>query len=220
MREWPQPASPMTTLPPETIRELLSPYLAASHLTDGLIGQLSIYLDLLIRWNARVNLTAIRRPEEIVQRHFGESLFTGAHLTARLKDGADLLDYGSGAGFPGLPIQLLLPGVRVTLAESQAKKVAFLREVIRILELKTEIWPRRAEDLPPSRRFDAVTLRAVDQMALSIDSATGLLGENGWLTALVGRDTDATGAEEFTLPGSEHRRLLMWRYVPRGTSAE
>jgi 16S rRNA (guanine527-N7)-methyltransferase len=210
----------MATLPPETIRELLSPCLASSGLTDELIGQLSAYLDLLIRWNARVSLTAIRRPEEIVRRHFGESLFTGAHLAARLEDGAELLDYGSGAGFPGLPIQLLLPGVRVTLAESQAKKVAFLREVIRVLDLKAEVWPRRVEDLPPSRRFDAVTLRAVEQMALSVDSATGLLQDNGWLAALVGRDADGTGAEEFILPGSEHRRLLMWRYVPRGTSAE
>jgi 16S rRNA (guanine527-N7)-methyltransferase len=210
----------MATLPPETIRELLSPYLASSNLTEELLGQLSAYLDLLLRWNARVNLTAIRRPEEIVRRHFGESLFTGAHLAARLEDGAELLDYGSGAGFPGLPIQLLLPGVRVTLAESQAKKVAFLREMIRVLDLKAEVWPRRVEDLPPSRRFDAVTLRAVEQMALSVDSATGLLRENGWLAALVGREADGTGAEEFILPGSEHRRLLMWRYVPRGTSAE
>ena len=210
----------MATLPPETIRELLSPYLPTSGLTDELIGQLSTYLDLLIRWNARVSLTAIRHPEEIVQRHFGESLFTGAHLAERLKDGAKLLDYGSGAGLPGLPIQLLLPGVHVTLAESQAKKVAFLREVIRVLGLKTEVWPRRAEDLPASRRFDAITLRAVDRMALSLDSATGLLRENGWLAALVGRDADGIGAEEFTVPGSEHRRLLIRQYVPRGTSSE
>lgn len=210
----------MATLPPETIRELLSPYLSSSQLTDDLIGQLSTYLDLLIRWNARVSLTAIRRPEEIVQRHFGESLFTGAHLAAQLEDGANLLDYGSGAGFPGLPIQLLLPGVRVTLAESRAKKVAFLREVIRVLDLKTEVWPQRAEELPPSRRFDAITLRAVDRMALSLDSAGKLLRENGWLAALVGREADVAGAEEFILPGSEHRRLLILRYVPRGTSAE
>lgn len=213
----------MATLPPETIRNLLSPYLAAtnltsSNLTDELIAQLSTYLDLLIRWNARVSLTAIRRPEEIVQRHFGESLFTGAHLAPRLKEGAELLDYGSGAGVPGLPIQLLLPHVQVTLAESQAKKVAFLREVIRVLDLKTDVWPRRGEEL--SRRFDAITLRAVDRMALSLNSAAGLLRENGCLAALVGRDADGAGAEEFILPGSEHRRLLMWRYVPRGTLPE
>jgi 16S rRNA (guanine527-N7)-methyltransferase len=155
----------------------------------------------------------------MVRRHFGESLFTGAHLASRLQDGATLLDYGSGAGFPGLPIQLLLPNFRVTLAESQARKVAFLREVIRVLGLTTEVWPRRAEDFPASRRFDAVTLRAVDRMAISLDEAAGILQEDGWLAALVGRDIDDEGAEEYALPESDHRRLLLWRNVPRGTSA-
>ncbi len=84
-----------------------------------LIPKLSLYLDLLLKWNARTNLTAIRDPEEIVRRHFGESLFTAAHLPAA----QTLLDFGSGAGFPGLPIALFLPQLRVTLAESQNKKV-------------------------------------------------------------------------------------------------
>lgn len=207
----------MSTLPAGTIRELLSPYLASSHLSDELVGQLSTYLDLLIRWNARISLTAIRQPEEMVQRHFGESLFTGAHLASRLQPGATLLDYGSGAGFPGLPIQLLLPSLRVTLAESQARKVAFLREVIRVLGLESEVWPRRVEEMPASRRFDAVTLRAVDRMAISMNEASGILQENGWLAALVGRGVDGAEAEEFPVPGSEHRRLLLWRNVPRGT---
>jgi 16S rRNA (guanine527-N7)-methyltransferase len=207
----------MSTLPAEAIRELLSPYLASSNLTDELIGQLSTYLDLLVRWNARVSLTAIRRPEEMVQRHFGESLFTGEHLASRLNDGATVLDYGSGAGFPGLPIQLLLPNLRMTLAESQARKVAFLREVIRVLGLDSVVWPRRVEDMPASRRFDAVTLRAVDRMAISLNDAGGILQEDGWLAALVGRNVEGTGAEDFLIPGSEHRRLLLWRNVPRGT---
>lgn len=207
----------MSTLPAETIRDLLSPYLESSFLTDELIGQLSTYLDLLVRWNARVSLTAIHRPEEMVQRHFGESLFTGEHLAGRLQPGATLLDYGSGAGFPGLPIQLLSPNLRVTLAESQARKVAFLREVIRVLDLEAEVWPRRVEELPASRRFDAVTLRAVDRMAISLNEAAGILHENGWLAALVGRNVDGAEAEEYAVPGSEHRRLLIWRNVPRGT---
>lgn len=207
----------MSTLSAGTIRELLSPYLPSSRLTEELIGRLSTYLDLLVRWNARVSLTAIRRPEEMVQRHFGESLFTADHLAVRLQNGAALLDYGSGAGFPGLPIQLLLPEVLVTLAESQARKVAFLREVIRVLGLEAEVWPRRVEEMPASRRFDAVTLRAVDRMAISLNEASGVLHEDGWLAALVGRDIDGTGAEEFPVPASEHRRLLLWRNVPRGT---
>src|ERR1039457_4759140 len=102
---------------PETLTALLTPY---ATVTPSLASQLLTYLDLILKWNARFNLTAIRTPEDIVRRHFGESLFAAAHLGPC----ATLLDYGSGAGFPGLPTQLLRPDVQVTLAESRAKKAA------------------------------------------------------------------------------------------------
>lgn len=213
----------MAVLPNETIQGLLAPYLTGfgtGELPDSLIGQVSEYLDLLTRWNARVSLTAIRRPEEIVERHFGESFFTGAQLASRLPDGAELLDYGSGPGFPGLPIQMLLPGLRVTVAESQAKKVAFLREVIRTLELGAEVWPRRVEEMPSERRFDAVTMRAVEKMAATVEQGAERAREGGWVAALVGAGIELAGSEELLIPGSEHRRLLLWRNVPRGTLAE
>ena len=212
----------MAALSNETIRELLQPYVApfaTVELSDSLIGQVSEYLDLLLRWNARVSLTAIRRPEEIIQRHFGESFFTAGHLAGRLHTGSELLDYGSGPGFPGLPIQMLLPEVRVTVAESQARKVAFLREVIRTLGLSAEVWPRRVEEMPGERRFDAVTLRAVEKMAETVDDAAARVREGGWMATLVGSGIEIGEAEEFLIPGSEHRRLLLWRNVPRGTSA-
>jgi 16S rRNA (guanine527-N7)-methyltransferase len=212
----------MAALSNDEIRTLLGPYVvplgSAVSLSDGLIGQVSEYLDLLIRWNARVSLTAIRRPEEMVERHFGESFFTGATLAARLADGAELLDYGSGPGFPGLPIQMLVPKARVTVAESQAKKVAFLREVIRTLGLSAEVWPHRVEEMPPERQFDAVTLRAVEKMAAAVEGASARVREGGWVAALVGGGIEVPGAEEFLIPKSEHRRLLLWRNVPRGTT--
>ena len=210
----------MATLPDETIQQLLEPYLApfgGGMLSTPLIAQVSEYLDLLIRWNARVSLTAIRHPEEIIQRHFGESFFTAAHLATRLNPGTEVLDYGSGPGFPGLPIQMLLPSIRVTVAESQAKKVAFLREVIRTLGLQAEVWPRRVEEMPSNRRFNAVTMRAVEKMATTVEDAATRVREGGWVAALVGSAIEVTGAEEFLIPGSEHRRLLLWRNVPRGT---
>ncbi len=143
------------------------PYLPA--LRAGLAAQLSVYLRLLLKWNARTNLTAIRDPEQIVQRHFGESLFAGLHLSPET---ATLLDLGSGAGFPGLPIALLRPDIAVTLAESQNKKAAFLREAVRTLDLKNvEVWASRAESLPAERQFDTVTLRAVDNMAAALAAA-------------------------------------------------
>ena len=206
----------MAALSNETIRALLKPYVSAE-LSDGLIGQVSEYLDLLIRWNGRISLTAVRRPEEMIERHFGECLYTGAHLASRLPAGSTLLDYGSGPGFPGLPIQMLLPGIQVTVAESQAKKVAFLREVIRTLGLEAEVWPRRVEEMVVDRRFDAVTMRAVEKMATTVEDATARVCEGGWLAALVGSGIQVAGSEELLIPGSEQRRLLVWRNIPRGT---
>jgi 16S rRNA (guanine527-N7)-methyltransferase len=158
-------------LTPDLIAKLLEPYVslpigqAVGVATEEdawpeIYSQLVIYLELILKWNARMNLTAIRTPEEIVRRHFGESLFVGAHLGAC----GTLLDFGSGAGFPGVPIQLLRPEVLVTLAESHGKKAAFLHEVVRSLGLQSEVWTGRVEAMPAERRFDTVVLRAVDEM--------------------------------------------------------
>jgi 16S rRNA (guanine527-N7)-methyltransferase len=152
------------------IATLLTVYLAPVPPPKNMMPRLSTYLDLLLKWNARTNLTAIRDPEEIVRRHFGESLFAGQNLGTPLPD--TLLDLGSGAGFPGLPIALLHPDLPVTLAESQNKKATFLREVVRTLELpNVEVWAARAESLPPARQFHTVTLRAVDNMAAAVTAA-------------------------------------------------
>ena len=112
-----------------------------------LYRQLSNYLDLLLKWNARTNLTAIWEPEEIVRRHFGESLFAGRQVGAA----KTLLDFGSGAGFPGIPMQLLWPEMAVMLAESQGKKAAFLREAVRTLGLRSQVWAGRVEKMPVRR---------------------------------------------------------------------
>jgi 16S rRNA (guanine527-N7)-methyltransferase len=155
----------MPTLSENEIALLLTPYLTPPH---AILLRLSLYLDLLLKWNARTNLTAIRDPEEIVRRHFGESLFAAQHLNPAT---TTLLDLGSGAGFPGLPIALLHPEIAVTLAESQNKKATFLREAVRTLGIPVEIWSARAETMPETRQFHTVTLRAVDNMAAAIAAA-------------------------------------------------
>jgi 16S rRNA (guanine527-N7)-methyltransferase len=155
----------MPTLSEHEIATLLAPYLDAP---ASILPKLSLYLDLLLKWNARTNLTAIRDPEEIVRRHFGESLFAARHLAPEI---TTLLDFGSGAGFPGLPIALLRPEIAVTLAESQNKKASFLREVVRNLGLSTKIWPSRVEDMPAASLFHTVTLRAVDNMSAALIAA-------------------------------------------------
>lgn len=180
--------------------ELPAPKLAQTPLPE-LLPRLSAYLDLLLRWNARTNLTAVRDPEAMVSRHFGESLFAGRLLATVLQPGETVLDFGSGAGFPGLPLALLLPELHVTLAESQGKKAAFLQEAVRTLGLKTEVWPRRTELMPAGRLFTAVTLRAVDKMDDALQQARTRVTPGGWMLAL-SADSAATSV---LIPGTIQR---------------
>lgn len=162
----------------DSLGKLLKQYvnLPGSAVADLLAGgvdwpdihnKLLIYLELILKWNARINLTAIREPEEIVRRHFGESLFVGFHLGKC----ETLLDFGSGAGFPGIPVQLLRPDVQVTLAESSHKKAAFLNEVVRSLNLPTQVWSGRVEAMPAEQQYDVVAMRAVNRMERAVAEA-------------------------------------------------
>jgi 16S rRNA (guanine527-N7)-methyltransferase len=187
----------MSTLSESAIADLLSPYL--DRCSASLYSQLSAYLDLLLKWNARTNLTAIRDPEEIVRRHFGESLFAAQHIGHP----NTLLDFGSGAGFPGLPIALLRPDTQVTLAESQNKKATFLREVVRTLNLpNVEVWAARAETMPADRRFHTVTLRAVDDMEAALPAARARTATGGQLAILTTIQISSAG-RTIALPNSK-----------------
>ena len=196
----------MTALSQERIATLVAPY--DPSVTPLLLQQLSTYLELLLKWNERMNLSAIREPEEIVRRHFGESLFLARHLP----EGAEtLLDLGSGAGFPGLPVQLVRPALRVTLAESQSKKASFLREVLRTLQLPAEVWPNRAESLPADRLFDVVTLRAVDRPELALLLARQRLRSGGVIAHLTSERVGREASGIFPLPGAESSSLHLLR---------
>ncbi len=182
---------------------------------DGVLaGRFEDYLSLLLRWNARVNLTAIRDEEGILRRHFVESIACARLLPAGI---ATLLDFGSGAGFPGIPIALCRPEIAVTLAESQGKKAAFLREAVRVLGVAATVHSGRAEVL--HKVFDCITLRAVDKMGIAVQSAARLLRPRGWL-ALMTANTEldalkaAAGAEFAWRPlvllrGGEERLLAL-----------
>jgi 16S rRNA (guanine527-N7)-methyltransferase len=182
----------MATLPETEIARLIEPYFPA---TEGaLLAQLSAYLDLLVKWNMRTNLSAIRDPRQMVTRHFGESLFAATHLPL----GETLLDLGSGAGFPGLPIALARPELAVTLAESQNKKASFLREVVRVLDVAVEVWSERAEEIPAVRRFNLITLRAVDTPAAALKTARKLLAPGG---SILHFTVGSEGEGRFRVPG-------------------
>ena len=290
---------------PARIAELLQPFVGSSThatahrrsepatagegpavLSTAQLHHISTYINILLRWNARINLTAIRDPEEIVTRHFGESLFAARHLfpdpalqtihareetgdsplcsrrslpatvnpaaerpqnaahgasrgsagpvteapkgretrpvnnltpaperlanderpsaNARLAN-VRLADLGSGAGFPGIPIKLWAPHIALTLIESNQKKTAFLREIIRALTLtNVDVFPARAQELLRQRpddnptakgstgqpgdqsAFELVTLRAVERFADVLPIAASLVSPGGRLVLLVG----------------------------------
>jgi 16S rRNA (guanine527-N7)-methyltransferase len=182
------------------------------------------YLSLLLRWNARVNLTAIRDEEGILRRHFVESIACARALPAGIRT---LLDFGSGAGFPGIPIALCRPEIAVTLAESQGKKAAFLREAVRVLGLNAQVHSARAEVLRTV--FDCVTLRAVDKMDQAVQAAAQLVRPNGWLallttTADLSALQSAAGADfswptPLPQPGGEDRVLALGERSSGLTSA-
>lgn len=182
---------------PTRIAELLRPFLEGDTVPRKLYEDISTYIDILMRWNARVNLTAIRDPEEIVTRHFGESLFTARHLFPSVLSGPTVpsvvkpltrvADLGSGAGFPGIPIKLWAPQISLTLIESNHRKAVFLREVVRSLALtEVDVKNLRAEETGSEAGFEIVTLRAVERFSEVLPTAVNLIGTFGHLALLIG----------------------------------
>lgn len=172
------------------------------------------YLSLFVRWNRRLNLSSVRDPESIVERHFAESIVVAHSLPPSIHT---LLDFGSGGGLPGIPIALCRPELSVTLAESQGKKAAFLQEAVRVLEINAKVHSDRAEALvgspvdfsslgpgrapagAPACHFDCVILRAVEKMPRAVASAAKLVAPEGWLALMI---TDAALTELQTAAGS------------------
>ena len=232
----------------ELLRPFLSPFSSGCHSEPGQrpgeepavlsptqLQYISTYIDLLLHWNARINLTAIRDPEEMVTRHFGESLFAARRLfpVAAQAETSDhvgqppgpvrVADLGSGAGFPGIPIKLWAPGISMTLIESNHKKATFLREVVRSLTLTDiDIQNTRAEDLVQA--YDTITLRAVERFTKALPVAARLLAPNGRLALVIAASQiQAVGAavphltweDPIAIPQSSSRLLLISNQVPK-----
>jgi 16S rRNA (guanine(527)-N(7))-methyltransferase RsmG len=230
---------------PSRISALLEPFLGPPgdrRLSTDDLDKISTYIDLLLRWNARINLTAIRDPEQIVPRHFGESLFMARHLfpdpgtksegaptesapriariasiamsgnsapvtdRSRLETGGPqqlrVIDLGSGAGFPALPIKIWAPHIHLTMIESNHKKAAFLREAVRTLTLTdVDVIAERAESVaarlpstagkaepakkPTFQPAEVVTFRAVEKFNKILPLASKFLAHKAQLAVLL-----------------------------------
>jgi 16S rRNA (guanine527-N7)-methyltransferase len=219
---------------PARMAALLSPFLGGAALSDSQLAQLATYLGLLLRWNARINLTAVRDPEQIVTRHFGESLFAARHLYPSCSQATGdwrLLDIGSGPGFPGLPIKIWAPALPTTLLESNQRKATFLREVVRALHLThVEVLTERAENFAAEianyklqiTNSVTVTLRAVERFHQILPTAVKLLQQFPTpirrLALLIGAAqvetaraiaTTITWSDPVSIPASSQRVLLV-----------
>jgi 16S rRNA (guanine527-N7)-methyltransferase len=205
--------------PGDEFRTHLAPILKQVdlRLSETELALLTSHYKLLLQWNRRINLTSIREPKAIVTRHFGESLFVATLLGPETQS---LLDVGTGAGFPGLPLAVCKPGWRVTLLESNAKKVAFLKEVARGIP-NVSILHNRLENI--SGQFSGATVRGV--------RPASVLPELRRLSArviLLLLESQIAEVQEFpgyhwekrvSLPWDPSRVVLIGFSVPRGTSS-
>jgi len=209
--------TPENTPPPGWFRALLEKELQSwLILSDGQVRHLWEHYEVLLRWNERINLTSIPPGEEMVLRHYCESLFFAAHLPVA-PPAMSILDMGSGAGFPGVPFAILRPDLRITLLESHQRKAVFLRESTRGLP-NISVLARRAETAPG--RFDWLVSRGVDarDVLMSIPRLAPRVG------LMLGQDDfsaiqsipDIAWAPPVQLPWGD-RRLCVFGEVPRGT---
>ena len=205
---------PMT---PERIAKLLEPFLEDTSLSPSQLGQIETFSALLLKWNAHMNLTAVWNPDEVITRHFGESLFAARRLVHDPARQQTAIDVGSGAGFPGIPLKIWEPTLVLTLIEANQRKAVFLREVVRALGLsKVTVFADRAEML--SDQVDLVILRAVEHFEKMLPIALKLAAQNGHIALLIGNAQIQTAKsvighvkwqDPLPLPLSKSRSLLI-----------
>ena len=196
------------------VKELIGYHLSAQQLRA-----FAWYEKELITWNERINLTAIREPESIRAKHFLDSL-----SCARLIDGkaqSSIIDIGTGAGFPGIPLKIIFPHLRLTLVDSIGKKVEFCRHVVNSLGLKhVTLIKGRAEDLGSSsehrEKYDYVTARAVANLNTLAEYMLPLVCIGGSMIALKGESgpVEAQSSESaITLLGG-HLKQILETHIP------
>lgn len=151
----------------------------------------STYMDLLLEWNEKMNLTAITDKDEIVLKHFIDSLTISKYI----KDNSKVIDIGTGAGFPGIPLKIYNDSINVTLLDSLNKRVNFLNEVIQTLDLKQTVAIHgRAEDYAKEPRFrekfDVATSRAVSNLSTLLEYMLPFVKKDGICVCMKGANVD------------------------------
>lgn len=195
------------------------------------------YMELLIEWNEKLNLTAITEPDEIVEKHFIDSLTL--LLACRPKEGGKLLDVGTGAGFPGVPVKIMRPDLEVTLLDGSNKRLNFLGQLCGELGIECRRVHKRAEeaglDKAMRESYDLVTARAVAQLRVLCEYCLPLVKMKGFFVAMKGPGAgdelaeaknaldilggDKVEVKRFELPEAGERNLIVVRklsFTPKG----
>ena len=154
--------------------------------------KLSIYAEFLVEYNEKVNLTAITEPMEILRKHFIDSILLTKYVDIPLN--STLIDVGTGAGFPSVPIKIYRPDIKITLLDSLNKRIDYLKQLCEKLEIDAEFIHGRAEDFSKKEeyreKFDFSCARAVANMALLSELCIPFVKQNGCFVAMKGPNED------------------------------
>ena len=187
-------------------------------LTAKQLGQFSTYYEMLVDWNTRVNLTAITEPGDVANKHFIDSLAAEPYLP----HGASVADVGTGAGFPGIPLLIVRPDLKMALMDSLQKRLVFLEAVLRELGLSAECVHARAEDAGQNpryrERFDAALSRAVSALPVLCELTLPLVKVGGVSIAYkgdAGEELNASGHALSVLHASAERIAVPANYGAR-----
>ena len=208
----------------KTFKEKLSK--KCPELTEEMQQQLEDYMKLLLEWNEKINLTAITEEDEIILKHFVDSLTISKYI----KEGKSIVDVGTGAGFPGIPLKIARKDLKVTLVDSLNKRILFLNEVIEKLGLKEiETLHYRAEEFGQNKKyresFDIATSRAVANLSTLVEYLLPLVKVGGICICMKGSEIkeelenskkaiqilggEIQEIEEFYLPETDIKRTIV-----------
>lgn len=168
------------------------------HLDSFQLALFLQYFDILCKWNSKINLTSIRTPKEIIVKHFLDSLtcvkIIKSYINSRVNEKKEIsiIDVGTGAGFPGIPLKIVIPSLKMTLLEAKEKKTDFLKELVKKLDIRgIEIIKERAEIIGKNNDFresyDISISRAVAPLSVLSEYSLPLVKKNGWFIAQKGR---------------------------------
>ena len=199
-------------------KELLKRY--CSYLTEEQLEQFDIYARLLTEWNEKMNLTAITEPNEIVIKHFVDSLALLQY--AVIPQNAKVIDVGCGAGFPSLPLLIARADIELTMMDALNKRLTFIEAVLTETGLRAELVHSRAEELGKDKayreQFDIATARAVAPMNVLCEYCLPFVKVGGEFVALKGSNDDVSNAENAILTlGGELSTSVSYK-LPNGDS--